>query len=58
MERWITVKLKINIPENIRDKELQDWINFNVGLNSCLSNDNPLVEEDLQPVGGWVDVGG
>ena len=54
-DRWLKIRLKVNVPENITEKELLEWVRFNIGLTGSLSNDNPLVDEDLNPVGGWVD---
>ncbi|MCP4493154.1 MAG: hypothetical protein GY820_38520 [Gammaproteobacteria bacterium] len=55
-EKWLKLQLRVKVPENITDKELLEWVRFNIGLTGSLSNDNPLVDQDLDPNGGWVDI--
>jgi len=54
MERWIQIRLKIDVSEKMTIEEIRKWIEYHVHLTGHLDGDNPMIDKDLEPLGGWV----
>ena len=46
-----TITLKIAVPDDIPAQEVAKWAQYITHYSGSLSNDNPLVDEDLEPIG-------
>ena len=42
MAREINVSFDISVPEDIDDKQIEEFLRFEIGLSNQISRDNPL----------------
>lgn len=46
----------ISVPDEATDKQIEEAVEFAVGINGNMSKDNP-VDYDLEWESGWVQIG-
>lgn len=50
--KLVSVSFDVNIPDDISDDEIEEWLRFNLHDNGEMSADNPLVDTEIEPYGG------
>lgn len=43
----IEVKFTTKVPSHMTDREIQEWVEFQLNARGSLSNENPLADSDL-----------
>jgi len=46
--RTVRVELEVEVPESATDRELEDWLRFELGATGQLDGDNPMIDHDLE----------
>ena len=44
----IHVSFKTTVPDNATDEEIEEFLKFQLSGGGCCSNDNPMVDGDLE----------
>lgn len=52
--KTVRVEFKVKVPETATDKEIEDWISFEIGATCQLAGDNPMSYQDLEAERGTV----
>ena len=50
----INVSFEADLPVDATEAEVREWVEFEIGAGSVLSNSNPLQNQSLEPL--WVSV--
>lgn len=43
----LRVEIEIEKPDGVTDKQIQEWLEFELGYRANLSADNPLIDESV-----------
>jgi len=54
--KTVRVEFEIEVPAAATDKEIEDWVAFNVGASCLLDGNNPMSNMDLSAIRGSVSV--
>lgn len=52
--KTVKVEFEVDVPETATDKEIKDWVSFEIGAVGSLANDNPMADTDLEANYGTV----
>ena len=51
----IHVEFDVELPGLAKDKEVEEWLRFELGDNGTISLDNPLEKFEVEPIFGSFD---
>ncbi|MEW6691579.1 MAG: hypothetical protein AB1340_01940 [Pseudomonadota bacterium] len=52
----VRVEFSVQVPDKVTDDQIEEWVEFELGVLGGMSGDNPLSDRDLEAESGSVRI--